>query len=102
MTNIEKLLSISSDALGKPPSVCPTALTRFAEGPELFKVLQSKNGFYAFESALHVFPLNSEVGVEISLETWNSDSLWRSSYGTLTDGLFFSQKTFSKISSVFL
>jgi hypothetical protein len=89
MTNIEKLLSMSSDALAAPASVFPTALTRFAEGPELFKVLQRRNGFYAFESALHVFPLSPEVGAEIGLETWNSDSLWRSGYGTLTDGLFF-------------
>jgi hypothetical protein len=50
-------------------------------------MLECKNGFYAFESALHVFPLTSSVGM--SLEEWNADSLWRSGYQDMAEGLLF-------------
>ncbi|MFL6436917.1 MAG: SMI1/KNR4 family protein [Terriglobales bacterium] len=50
-------------------------------------MLRKKNGFYGFESALHVFPLmpNATDG----LQAWNSDSLWRHEYQDLTKGLLF-------------
>jgi hypothetical protein len=50
-------------------------------------MLQRRNGFYAFEAALHVFPV-SKVGC-MRLEEWNSESLWRDRYGDLTRGLLF-------------
>jgi hypothetical protein len=52
-------------------------------------MLERKNGFYAFESALHVFPLTSEPVNGSSLVEWNSDSPWRNDYGDLTVGLLF-------------
>ena len=97
-TSIEKLLSISSEALAKSPAAAPTLLAAYLMGTELFHLLRKKNGFYAFESALHVFPVASPGGM--SLEEWNADSLWRNGYGDLAKGLFFSQKTYSRISSV--
>jgi hypothetical protein len=58
-------------------------------------MLERKNGFYAFESALHVFPLATKPLCGMSLAEWNSDSLWRSDYGDLTVGLlFFAEDTF--------
>jgi hypothetical protein len=87
MKNIEKLLSISSEALAPKPSAFPAFLHPYALGTELFHMLEQKNGFYAFEFALHTFPLTSDP--ETGLEAWNADSLWRSEYQDLTDGLLF-------------
>src|SRR5215470_17689790 len=87
MTHIEKLLSISSEALGEKPSALPRVLREYALGEQLFQMLEQKNGFYAFEYALHVFPLTSDP--ETGLEGWNAESLWRSGYEDLAEGLLF-------------
>jgi hypothetical protein len=87
MTRVDELLSISSEALAPKPKSLPKLLEPYALGRELFQMLQSKNGFYAFESALHVFPLTSAAGM--SLEEWNSESLWRGVYQYLAEGLLF-------------
>jgi hypothetical protein len=50
-------------------------------------MLQKKNGFYTFESALHVFPYTGNP--ETGLEAWNADSLWRNGYEDLAEGLLF-------------
>jgi hypothetical protein len=86
-TGIERLLSISSDALAPWPAATSKLLASYTLGEELFRMLQLKNGFYAFEASLHVFPLSSSDCV--SLEDWNSDSLWRSRYLDLAAGLLF-------------
>src|SRR5262249_25280537 len=63
-------------------------------GMELVRWLNRKNGFYAFESALHVFPMGGKEGV-LDLAQWNRDRLWRKDYGTLTQGcLFFAEDVF--------
>jgi hypothetical protein len=87
MTALDKLLSISSEPLAPKPEAQAQILEPYPLGPELFHMLECKNGFYAFESALHVFPLKSAVGM--SLEEWNADPLWRSGYHDLADGLLF-------------
>jgi hypothetical protein len=87
MTSVKKLLSISSEPVAPKPTALPKILESYPAGPELFHMLECKNGFYAFESALHVFPLTSAVGM--SLEEWNADSLWRSGYQDLAEGLLF-------------
>ena len=88
-TNVERLISISSEPLAPRPENRPTVLDQFTLGSELFKLLEKKNGFYAFESALHVFPLTGQPSSDLSLEDWNSESLWRSEYGDLAKGLLF-------------
>src|SRR5579864_4090161 len=87
MTHVEKLLSISSEALSSKPGIFPLALREYVLGEELFHMLEQKNGFYAFEYALHTFPLTSDP--ETGLEGWNSESLWRNGYGDLAEGLLF-------------
>jgi hypothetical protein len=87
MTNIEKLLSIGSEPLAPRPSIFPEFIREYALGSELFGMLEQKNGFYAFESALHVFPLTSDP--EAGLQAWNAGSLWRNEYQDLTEGLLF-------------
>lgn len=89
MTCIEKLLSISSEPLCGKPQVIPDLLTKYPLGTELFHMLELKNGFYAFESALHVFPASCELASGFDLETWNSDSLWRNQYQDFGKGLLF-------------
>jgi hypothetical protein len=86
-TALEKLLSLGSEPLAANPAAPPALLEGFTLGHELFRMLQRKNGFYAFESALHVFPLSSRDSM--SLEEWNSVALWREGYGDLTNGLLF-------------
>src|SRR5713226_9495608 len=94
MTRVEKLLSISSESLAPTPPVNPELVTEYPLGPELLRMLERKNGFYAFESALHVFPLAPGPLNGATLAEWNSDSLWRNDYGDLTAGLlFFAENT---------
>jgi len=65
----------------------PEWLQAYVLGSELFQMLREKNGFYAFESALHVFPLTSDPGS--GLEAWNAGPLWRNEYQDLAEGLLF-------------
>jgi hypothetical protein len=87
MTSIEKLLSVSSESLASEPAGSPEFLQEYALGSELFHMLEQKNGFYAFELALHVFPLTPDPGT--GLEGWNAESLWRHEYEDLAEGLLF-------------
>jgi hypothetical protein len=87
MTSVEELLSISSEGLAPEPRTLAKIIEAFSLGPELFDMLRCKNGFYAFESALHVFPATSAIGM--SLEEWNADTLWRNAYQDLAKGLLF-------------
>ncbi len=93
---LTKLLSIAGPAIGDATGEWSAALSRPAEPlvAELKSLLAAKNGFYVFESALHVFP-DRATPPEHGLEVWNSAELWRSSYGELADGcLFFAEDTF--------
>lgn len=86
-----KLLTISSPPLGENasrPIACAEAAWSPNRAKELEAVLAKKNGFYAFEGALHVFP-DSSNGDHIGLSDWNAASSWRSGYGDAADGLLF-------------
>ena len=87
MTRIEELLSVGSENLAPATEAMPRFLTGWRLGAELFAMLKEKNGFYAFESALHVFPITPDPAS--GLEGWNSPSLWRAEYKDLTEGLLF-------------
>lgn len=96
MSSVDQLLQISSPPLiaGALPDGIP-ALERFGRhGAELYELLARRNGFYAFESALHVFPHGCARGV-LDLATWNADETWRTEYGELgRDSLFFAEDAF--------
>jgi hypothetical protein len=49
-------------------------------------MLSTKKGFYAFESALHVFPSYSH-GAHMSLQRWNAAGTWKSEFGDFLDPL---------------
>lgn len=82
--------------------IAPTApdLERMVEAYDqaivrhLHAMLEMKNGFYAFESALHVLSDSSTIREQGLLE-WNSDELWRRNYDRMCDGaLFFAEDVF--------
>jgi hypothetical protein len=83
---IDKLLSISS------PSISPaTNIVAGDHGPlvhELYRMLEKRNGFYTFESALHVFPYTAQAG-QFGLAEWNAPGLWIKEYGGMADGMLF-------------
>ena len=86
MTRLEELLSISSEALGGAPRNRPLYFEDYVLGAQLLQLLEQKNGFYAFEQALHIFPIESDVTNTMTMEDWNSKTLWLSSYKGLADG----------------
>lgn len=95
--NINNLLSLTSDPIScEEITTYPILFEKYGElGKELYNLLTLKNGFFAFESALHVFPFNS-VEEDIGLEDWNSPSLWIDDYSDLinNDTLFFAEDIF--------
>ena len=90
MDSIEKLLSVGGDSLSRQPAAVNSSdFDRFGLlGAELANFLSHKNGFYAFESALHVFPAASFEN-ELTLSRWNAFDLWRHEYGDLAENIFF-------------
>lgn len=87
--SIAKLLAIAS------PAICAAVtepvqlpLSSSALGQELEAMIALRNGFYAFESALHLFPLE-DCAPEIGMGRWNSPGLWRHEYKALLEGHFF-------------
>lgn len=90
---IEQLLSIAGPSIG-PPEADPT-LGGTTVHNELAELLSARNGFVAFESALHVFPTGRAVQGEMTLEQWNAIDLWRKHYDHLDGGaLFFAEDVF--------
>jgi hypothetical protein len=96
MTSLLKLARIGSAAILTPP--LPSEAAGLADhgrlGTELFEWLRQKNGSYAFESALHIFPIGQKGSV-MDLTSWNSPDLWRGAYGDLTNRhVFFGEDIF--------
>ena len=90
---VAKLLSVASPALGTPGVVPEVAV-----GSEIASLLQARNGFYAFESALHVFA-SVWAGDELSVEEWNSALLWRDGLKEWLTGLCFSLRISSVLAA---
>lgn len=55
---------------------------------ELNALLDRKNGFYEFESALHNFPYET-TDEEIGLVDWNEKNLWISYYEGMAMGALY-------------
>jgi hypothetical protein len=77
--SLAKLASLAGPSLGQ--QACRL-------GGSLGDLLALKNGFFAFESALHVFPHAADAP-SITLDRWNAETLWKNEYGPLVQGLFF-------------
>ena len=96
MSSLEKLISSASTSLSERKPEIPNQLIALAGslGVDLLALLQKRNGFYAHESALHVFPSHSSQQ-EIGLVDWNENALWRNEYkGLADDCLFFAEDVF--------
>lgn len=96
MSSLEKLLSNASACLNECEPEISGELKNTAGSlkDDLLSLLRQRNGFYALESALHVFPSHS-TDQEIGLADWNNRSLWRDDYkGLADDCLFFAEDVF--------
>ena len=94
--NIEKLISISSNSFNQGQvNLAPDLLLVAGKlGKELEQLLNKKDGFYAFESALRIFS-SQESEYSYSLGQWNSPDLWRDHYAGLADNcVFFAEDIF--------
>jgi hypothetical protein len=96
MTSLDKLLSNASASLSEQdPAI--SEHVRCLAGllvNDLLRILNQRNGFYALESALHVFPSHSSQH-EIGLDEWNRSSLWIDAYkGMASNCLFFAEDIF--------
>ncbi len=103
MKFIEQLLSMGTPATGSEEVLIH--LEDFPSygrlGKELLAMLTSKNGFYAFESALQIFPA-AYYTQEMTLGRWNSHGLWRFEYESIADSkLFFAQEAFGNQFCIF-
>jgi hypothetical protein len=91
-SQIDKLLSLGSAPLGDSEG------SRSKDGivEELADMLEARNGFFAFESALLVRPSASKAGSGVlGLGQWNAGGLWRNGYdGMAGDLLFFAEDIF--------
>lgn len=90
----EKLLSLAGEPLGSPIESA-AAVDGQPFSVDLIEAMLSRvNGFYAFESALHVFPLSGRPGA-FGIDSWNEPGLWRDLYrGMADDFLFFAEDIF--------
>ncbi len=97
MESLSKLLEISSEPLftTKPEHEIFGRSGSFVTSRELVETLSQKNGFLAFESALHVLSSESNDAVP-GIREWNCPDGWRRHYRDLTDSpLFFAQDAFA-------
>lgn len=87
---ISKLLQIASPALSatSPQAGANLLQSAGALGQELLGILRQRNGFYAFEGALHVLPADTAIAPQ-NLVEWNQPELWRSGYDGPLDGFLF-------------
>ena len=79
-----KLLEIGGAAFAPPNSAWPDKSNIFKILND--KMLSRKNGFFAFESALRVFP-NVTTEQSWGIGEWNSSSLWKNEYGGIADNV---------------
>ena len=91
----EKLLSVcSSDISSEKGQKVPAAFHDYPLVEDLINLLNKRNGFYGFESALHVFSVETD-GEEIGLIDWNDKGLWIECYDDLArNALFFAEDVF--------
>lgn len=91
----EKLLSVcSSDISSEKGQKVPAAFHDYPLIEDLINLSNKRNGFYGFESALHVFPVETD-GEEIGLIDWNDNSLWIDCYDDLArNAIFFAEDVF--------
>ena len=95
---VHELVRLSSRPISSAPPALIPGVRRLA-GPladELEAMLTVKNGFFAYATALHVFPACATADA-FSLYEWNEPSLWKGRYGDLlADALCFAEDIFAE------
>jgi hypothetical protein len=82
-TAIDRLVSIAGPPLGNAgPRIADVA-------HDLAGLLEKRNGFFAFESALHVLPSRPVPAGVMSVQAWNEPDLWRDAYDSAAEGCYF-------------
>ncbi|MGO4129404.1 hypothetical protein AB4Z01_33750 [Inquilinus sp. YAF38] len=77
--HLRKLLSIASEPLADTVGPAEARLNFPSIESDLASALASKNGFFAFESALCVFPTQPSDAA-YDLPAWNHPALWKKEY----------------------
>lgn len=96
MSSLQKLANIGSRPILSESADYSRIAEAFGErvAQQVNSLLQVKNGFYAFEAALHVLPDLGGNGEKGLLE-WNNYDLWRKDYnGMADDAVFFAEDVF--------
>lgn len=94
--NIASLLSVASDPISPNPPIgdLQTLGLSSARNQEMFYLLGRRNGFYAFESALLVRPLDFK-GPPLGIFQWNNTTSWKADYKIdLKNTIFFAEDLF--------
>jgi hypothetical protein len=87
--SIHDLLGIASEPTGPENGAIDSSIPS-----DLMNLLTLRNGFFAFESALEVFPL-SDSELSYTVSKWNEEGNWRKCYHDLMpDGICFAQDVF--------
>lgn len=76
MKNTQKILSISSEPIAEKKAMNISEKIWIPQ--EIVSLLSSKNGFYAFYSSLHIYPMSDD---DVSIERINIGSNWKDLYG---------------------
>lgn len=92
-TYLQQLTSIGSSPLCSSKVILPEGITATDSNTILqwLELLELKNGFFAFESALHVFPVGDVDFMSAGYDfwRWNSPELWRDHFSNLPASLLF-------------
>jgi hypothetical protein len=99
LEKLTKLFKYAGDALSNERVSEIEFASQFGAGvilDQICQLLLVRNGFFALDNALHVFPLGkTDLGYD--LITWNASDTWRQDYGNLADGLmFFAEDAFGE------
>jgi hypothetical protein len=94
--HLKKLAGLGTDSLGDQPVEAEGLMRCLGpEGARLSELLHLKNGFYAFESALHVLSFGRARDGRLGVGDWNRKELWIGDYGGMADGnIFFAEDVF--------
>lgn len=95
-SSLARLISLGGVSLNDdmPPEISGEMGLSDELRDELLSILIEKNGFYAFESALHFFPARTSKN-SIGVDDWNRTGGWRDCYGSLAEGcIFFAEDIF--------
>jgi len=96
MNSLIKLISIGSNALDvENDGIDFSKIAHFGKLKDEFEEFyELKNGFYAFEMALHIFPVSNREDI-LTIQKWNSKNLWRKGYHDLEEDIcFFAEDLF--------